>query len=244
MGEAMGGSGNPWVQRRAGEPTNAQKMGEFGRELFLGYDQQRMIGRFGLESDDGYLYLDYVGDPYRVDRGNGRIDVHGEGDRWISLEEKPYTALAIYDMLCHFQDQDTEPLLAGEFCPTKSLTSMVSTPSAPQGYGNLDALSGHVDELAAACEAIGGELQSRMARADITYLIPVFEWFDVIFQFWDGDEEFAPKTMFLWDRNSLQFMHFETLYYVMQDVMGKLWSGFRAYPEDLDDAGGRMKGDL
>lgn len=214
------------------EPTNAQKLCAQGGELFLKYDQQKMIDRFGLESDDGFIYLDYLGDAYRIDRATSLVDVKEADGGWREFLEAPYTVLSIYDMLGHFQDQDDDPYLSGEYCPTKSLVKAASTPSAPTGYDRLSALTGHVDELAAGCERIGGKLQPRLARADITYKIPVFDWFDVIFQFWDGDEEFEPKTMFLWDRNALSFMHFETLYYVMGDIMSKLWSGFRVYNLD------------
>ena len=35
-------------------------------------------------------------------------------------------------------------------------------------------------------------------------------------------EEFAPKIMILWDRKALDFMHFETLYYVIGLLLQRL----------------------
>ena len=52
------------------------------------------------------------------------------------------------------------------------------------------------------------------------YAIPVFRDFSVLFQFWDGDEEFPPRIRWLFDENALSFMHYETLWY----VMGAAWS--------------------
>lgn len=34
-------------------------------------------------------------------------------------------------------------------------------------------------------------------------------------QFWDEDEDFPASVRFLFDRNALLFMHYETLWYVM-----------------------------
>ena len=58
--------------------------------------------------------------------------------------------------------------------------------------------------------------------ADVCSKIPILPFFPVIFQFWEGDEEFAPKIMILWDRKALDFMHFETLYYVIGLLLQRL----------------------
>ena len=33
--------------------------------------------------------------------------------------------------------------------------------------------------------------------------------------FWAGDEEFAPRMRFLWDENSLQYLRYETMHYLL-----------------------------
>ena len=209
---------------------NIKKIQAQGIEFFLKYDQQRSIDRFSLEADDSYIYVDYLDGAYRVDRLTALVDLKGADGEWAEFKD-PYTSLVLYDMLCCFQDQEGGASLAGDFCPAKSLTSTVMSASLLGGSNKYDVLMGHTDELAAACERLGGTLQPRKARADITYAIPVFKWFNILFQFWDGDEEFAPKVVFLWDKNTLQFMHYETLYYVMSDIMTRLWPGFEEYPE-------------
>ena len=35
----------------------------------------------------------------------------------------------------------------------------------------------------------------------------------IVVQFWDADEEFPGQLMIKWDRNILQYMHFETTFY-------------------------------
>lgn len=59
----------------------------------------------------------------------------------------------------------------------------------------------------------------RLAGADLTFEMPVFQDFSVLFQFWDGDEEFQPKILLLWDKVSLSYLHFETTYYLQGDLL-------------------------
>ena len=62
---------------------NYEKQVYTGRKLFLKYDQDKLIEKYGLKHDEEYLYLKYIGTEYRIDRGmvplnmlrmmNGRI---------------------------------------------------------------------------------------------------------------------------------------------------------------------------
>ena len=53
-------------------------------------------------------------------------------------------------------------------------------------------------------------------------MIPVTSYFPVLLQFWEGDEEFPPKLMLLWDENSMAFLHYETTYYLQGDLLERL----------------------
>lgn len=44
------------------------------RELFLKYDQQAIIDRFSLNTDERYLYLTFVARPYRIERATGAME--------------------------------------------------------------------------------------------------------------------------------------------------------------------------
>ena len=74
------------------------------------------------------------------------------------------------------------------------------------------------------CELTGGKIQPKMAGADLTYLFQVTDFFPVLLQFWDGDEEFPPKMLILWDENTDRFMHFETTFYLQGDLLERLKS--------------------
>ena len=78
------------------------------------------------------------------------------------------------------------------------------------------------EKLKAACKKLGGIMQKPMARADVTCLIPVTSFFPVLLQFWDGDEEFEPELVLLWDKNSNQFLHFETMFYLQGDLLDRI----------------------
>ena len=77
---------------------NYEKQVYTGRKLFLKYDQDKLIEKYGLKHDEEYLYLKYIGTEYRIDRGNGAIEYVAD-DEWTDCRE--YTiVMTIYDFLC------------------------------------------------------------------------------------------------------------------------------------------------
>ena len=69
---------------------------------------------------------------------------------------------------------------------------------------------------------MGGEVKARLAGADVTAQIPVFSFFPVLLQFWEGDDEFAPQIRILWDSQTMKFLNFETTYYLQGDLLDRL----------------------
>ena len=53
---------------------NYEKQVYTGRELFLKYDQDKLIEKYGLKHDEEYLYLKYIETEYRINRRNGAIE--------------------------------------------------------------------------------------------------------------------------------------------------------------------------
>ena len=59
----------------------------------------------------------------------------------------------------------------------------------------------------------------REERGDVAYRIPVFGNLCVIFRLWDSDEEFPAQLQFLCDRNMLDFMHYETVWFLISHII-------------------------
>lgn len=212
--------------------SNYEKQVLLARELFLKYDQEKMKEKFHLQSDEAYLYLPFLDESYRVSRQDGRIEkricgISGQDGRTGKQSSGDYAVcmdynvvMTIYDILCCSREH---PVLSGEWCRLSSLQVTGSSPSAELFTGRYaKKFSGRAKQLRQACEALHGEFRSVPASADACYHIPLFPFFSVILQFWDGDEEFAPRIVILWDKNALQFLHFETLYYAMGHLLERL----------------------
>ena len=52
-------------------------------------------------------------------------------------------------------------------------------------------------------------------QGDISFIVPLFDFFPVWMQFWLGEEELGSPSKFycLWDANTLDFMYYETTWY-------------------------------
>ena len=86
-------------------------------------------------------------------------------------------------------------------------------------FARLGLFAGRPGALRRACEALGGVPQR---VGDVSSLIPLFDFMPVMVQFWDADEEFDAVLKIMWDRNTLDFMHFETTFYAAGHLLRRL----------------------
>ncbi len=224
--------------------SNYEKQAANARELFLTYNQQEIIERYGLAHDEEYLYVTFLSDPYRISRKDGRVErllsvSAGEDHRKVFsagegkdnaqegavLCEEFNVVMTIYDALCY---PKRRPHLLGEWCSLAGLqvTQSPSSDLVNQRYANQ--FSGETARLGLVCRMLGGRIPKIAAGADVSWEFDAFPFFPVQFRFWEGDEEFPAKIQFLLDRNSLQFLHFETLYYLLRALLEKLSRLFAA----------------
>lgn len=200
--------------------SNYDIQAEDARRLFLKHDQERIIKRYGLPADETWLYLEYLHTSCRISRKSGSVEMRAKGEAWEECRDFN-TVMTIYDLLCHAKG-DTAPALSGEWCTVGHFVA-VTSPSASGFTKKYEAVFlNHAKELEEACQSLGGVLQKRMAGADVTCRIPVTPYFPVLLQFWDGDDEFPPKLSLLWDRSSMEFLHFETTFYLQGDILERL----------------------
>ena len=193
---------------------NYERALEYARGLFMKLDQAQMIAHCRLRHDEDYLYLNVLGDPWRVERASGIAQCVAAEPVSASFSQ----GLSIYDYLCR-----TEPLprLSGRFCPVNALPHVAqsnpSTTDFHQPHANF--LQEHIPALQKALNRLG---IAPFPQGDIACLFPVFDGFNAVFQFWEGDEEFPPSVRFLWDYHAQDFLKYETLYYVMGCFLEKL----------------------
>lgn len=192
---------------------------DIARKIFLEYDQKRLICKFRLEADADWIFLTYLNTPCRISRKNGRIEAY-LNDMW--RECRDYSrVMTVYDLLCYHRG-DTPPALSGQWCTVGAfvVTGITDTETFTKKIAEL--FDGRIDALKIACERLGGVLQPPMAGADLTCRFSVTPFFPVLLQFWEGDEEFPPKLLLLWDRNADKFLHFETTFYLQGDLLEQL----------------------
>lgn len=192
---------------------------DIAKRIFLEYDQEMLIRKFRLESDELWIYLHYLNTPCRINRKAGSVEEYIL-NQWKECRSYS-TVMTIYDLLCYHKGESI-PSLAGQWCAvgTFVVTGVTETDTFTKKYAAI--FDGRTEELRAACESLSGILQPRMAGADVTCMIPVTPFFSVLLQFWEGDEEFPPKLMLLWDRNTDLLLHFETTFYLQGDLLERL----------------------
>jgi len=192
---------------------------DIGKKIFLEYDQQTMIRKFRLEADENWIFLTYLNTPCRISRATGGVEEQ-IGGAWQECRNYS-TVMTLYDLLCYHKGENA-PVLFQKWCTVG--TFVVTGVTRTEGFTGKYARSfdGRLGQRRAACEKMGGVLQQPMAGADLTCIFRVTEFFPVLLQFWEGDEEFPPKLLILWDRNTDSFMHFETTFYLQGDLLARL----------------------
>lgn len=175
------------------------------RSEFLKWDQAVMTARFNLKSDSARIYIRFFGTEYSIDRETAEV-LRVTGGEPAGFNE----VLSIYDVLCDTKDGAH---LSGEWQTLANLSPHSNFGSSRGSlYGTEEKrLAGKTAELRRACAALGGQEQT---KADVGFRFDAFDFLPIIFQFWDGDDEFEPRINFLFDSNTLDYMHFETAWYV------------------------------
>ena len=192
---------------------------DIAKRVFLQYDQTVLIRKFGLEADDDWIYLLYLNTSCRICRTTGRIEER-ISDIWRECRDYS-TVMTIYDLLCYHKG-DVSPILSGQWCAvgTFIVAGITNTEDFTKKYA--ECFDKHPDRFKAACQRLGGILQPALAGADLTCKFYAMPFFPVLLQFWQGDEDFPPKLLILWDRNTDQFLHFETTFYLQGDLLHRL----------------------
>lgn len=194
--------------------SNYDRVVETWRKKFLDMDQEKIIRKFHLESDEASLYVTYFSNTLRIDRQTGVITFEGGK---LSGESPGFnTSVTIYNMFHYSKD---DPKASEKLVPFREVKRVYPFERAYQNtiiQKLQDTFSGHVEELKKACESLGGV---RMSQGDAGYILPVCPFLKIAVLFWDGDEEFQAQANMLFDSNITDFMHEENVVGVASDAV-------------------------
>ena len=183
--------------------SNYDKMLEDARLRFTGYDMSALARMPGVEDRGAQLATRFFAREVLVDKVTGQITLDGEKAGFSQ-------GLSIYDWL---YDRAPDAVAAGEFCPVGSLPGVFVGGSGlgikPQRLATI--IHDDPDAFRRGCEALGGR---EVPMGDIGYRLEIFPGLPMCLKFYFADEEFPPSLTFLWDKNILRFVRYETVYYI------------------------------
>ncbi len=185
--------------------NNYDVMRRAAEARFCTYDPALLAKRPGVTETESGLLTRFFGRPVEVNRKTGIVSFPEE-ERCGDFGE----TLTVLDWLCDRRD-GAAPAMA--FCPVSSLPGVLV--SGGNLVMNTDALAAKIDKNPAlfcrACEAMGG---TAVMAGDIAFQLPAFPDLPMQLKFYHSDEEFPASLTLLWDQNTLQFIRYETVYYM------------------------------
>lgn len=173
------------------------------RQHFLEYDPAVLAGRPGVTDGGDYLTTCFFGQQARICKADGVITLDG---KLANFGE----GLSLYDWLC---DGRPDAVASGEYCAVGSLPGVLVSGSGlvMSADGLAAKIHGVPERFHAACARLDA---APIPMGDIGYCVPIFPGISVCLKFYFADEEFPPQLTFLWDKNILQFVRYETVYYI------------------------------
>lgn len=197
---------------RPQKQSNYDKVIEEWRLRFLKMDQEALIEKFQLESDEMAVYLTYFNHKMRIDRFTGVITYLEEPQKIAGFN----TCMDIYNLFHYSIDI---PVASGILVPFRQVKRVYPFEEA---YKRTvlktlqETFSGHVEELKKACEKLGGK---PLPQGDAGYQLSVYPFLDIAVYFWDGDDEFEAQANMLFDSNITDFLHEENVVCVAADAV-------------------------
>ena len=198
--------------------SNYETMKQAMAQKFSSYDTGAMIEKFQLQHDAAYLYLPVLGRAYRIDRRSGQVSWSDDG--FLTSTEADYNAaMTLYDVLCCSQP---DCRLAHTWVNVRSLArvqggTLEKSGDFFQGAGRI--FSGKAEALARNCQALLGK---KLDQGDVAYQLDLLPFLPLQLVFWEADEDFPASLQFFVDRNTLAYMHYETLMFALSHVLDRL----------------------
>ena len=205
------------------EKSNYEQVIENWRKKFLEMDQETLIRKFDLESDEEALYITYFSRKLRIDRKNGVITDQGARPGFD-------TVMNIYNTFYYAAEH---PVASGNLVAFRQVKRVYPFEAAYRRtiISRLQEIfSGKTAELEKACKALGG---MPLPQGDVGYMLPVFPFLNIAVLFWDKDEEFEAQANMLFDSEITEFMHEENMVCVAADAVYYLTQAAGLQPEKI-----------
>ncbi len=193
---------------------------EQAQARFLSYDQNRLIEKFSLKADEDYLYLSFLGKPHRLSRKTGALE-YGAGGQWRDGNTFD-RVLTLLDILCDSRDSRRP---AGVWQSMESFGRHVHQSLLAERDPMAEAFDKNPQALALAAQRLGAK---PIAWADVGFSLEIMDGLSVGVRFWRSDEDFPAQIRWFWDKNALEYLRYETMYYAVSLVRQGLWEAFTA----------------
>ena len=79
--------------------------------------------------------------------------------------------------------------------------------------------------LARAARQLGA---TPISWGDVGFSLEIMDGLAIGVQFWRSDEDFPAQIRWFWDKNALDYLRYETMYYAVSLVRQELWEAFNA----------------
>lgn len=190
---------------------NYQRMLENAAARFLTCDPVIFRGKTGASCTENCIIADFLGERAEISLKTGEITVSGHRADF-------YRCMCLYDWLC---DGNSDARAAGEFAPVSSLPGVLVRGNglSMEPRSLAAAIDAQPEAFRRACRRLGGR---SVPMGDMGFEIPLFADLSVIVKFYHGDAEFSPACILLWDRNILQYIRYETVYYLAGCLLRRL----------------------
>lgn len=193
--------------------SNYEIMKRQMQEKFAAFNLSHIAKEWELKAENGYLLLTFVGRQYKIDQTTGAV-LYEQGG---ILREADYNVcMTLFDILTRKRQHASGTLMS-----VNSFSTMHSSTVTSGGLFDRTAqrFDHHDAELSAACERLAG---IPYGKGDVGYLIPVFRDLRAAIQFWDSDEEFGPSINLFCDSCTLDYMHYETMMFMLSHILERL----------------------
>ncbi|MGM9536663.1 MAG: DUF3786 domain-containing protein [Intestinibacter sp.] len=202
--------------------SNYEIQSDVAREAFLKFNHKDIAQKLDLKQDAEYLYVKFINQEYRLGKKSSVIQRIEDDSTYVDAGF--YEIMSILDLLDNVGRFSKHELKASRnFVAPTGLKEVVNAGNTQRNSWifsrNAKAFSGKLDKLEKACEEIGGV---KIDKGDVGYIINIFDYIQLMFVYYDEDSDFEPEIKVLWTDNVLEFVHYETTYYMLEYLFEKI----------------------